>query len=380
MAGKKKWPPSLLHFRPRNLSYSRVNGVNHYFGPWDVEADAASPEAKASYGRFIASLAAGQTPAPSRAAPPATVADVAAAWWEHEAPRHAEKERDNYRLSLEPLLRLYGPTEASQFDAAALEVVQLAMASGSWLTPEEKEAGRISWCAGVVNKRISRIKTVWRWAERRRLVPAGAWSNIRILPGLRRNDRRVRHSPKRRAATWDEVRDVARHAPPAVRAVLLVMWWSGMRPAEAYTMTAGEIDTTGDLWIYRPDKHKTAHLGHARAVPLNRKAQAVLRPWLAKTDAPTLPLFRPKRRTDGHQALVYNDDSFAQAVKRSAARAGRKGVTAYCIRHSVKNRATRLCGLDAARSLLGQASLSSTAGYGDAADLELAKEAARRLC
>jgi hypothetical protein len=37
---------------------------------------------------------------------------------------------------------------------------------------------------------------------------------------------------------------------------------------------------TGDLWIYRPESHKTAYRGHVREIPLGPRAQEVLRPWL----------------------------------------------------------------------------------------------------
>jgi integrase len=371
VARQKKFPPSLCRHKGTGQAYVRLNGSNIYLGKYGTE------ESRAAYARLIAQLAAGQQPVPARAAPPATVADVICAWWEQEAPRLSEagREVENYRLSLAPLLTLYGPTDVSSFDAAALEVVQLAMASGQWRTPPVKGG----WCAGVVNKRVGRIKTVWRWAERRKLVPDGRWSNLRTLPGLRKNDRRVRHTTKRRPATWQEVKDVCRCCPPAVRTVLLLMWRTGARPAEIYTMTAAEIDTSEEFWTYRPAAHKTAWLGHTRAIPLNRKARSILAPWLRAVSSPDAILFRPVRRSDGHQAECYDEETFARAVNRSAQRAGHKGFTAYQIRHAVKQIVTRLAGLDSARALLGQASLASTAGYGEAADLELAKQAARRL-
>jgi integrase len=395
---KSKFPPSLLHHKGSGQAYVRVQGDNHYLGKWDVVRDEATPEARAAYVRLIAALASGQPVLPKRAAPPATVADVVALWWTHEAPKLSAsgRERDGYRLSLRPLLALYGPTDAVRFDAAALETLQTAMASGHWKDAAAREKLRgengkhavngtpplpEGWCAGVVNQRIGRIKTLWRWAERRGLVLAGSWANLRTVPGIRKNDSRARHAPRRRPATWQEVRDVARHARPPARSALLLCWWTGMRPAEAYTLTPGELDRTDPkLWVYRPAKHKTAWLGHARAVVLNRKAQSVLLPWLKNSPPADAVLFRPEVRTsDRYRAECYDGKTFARAVRRAAVRAGRKGVTSYMIRHAVKQRVTRLCGLDAARCLLGQASIGTTNNYGDAVDLEMAKEAARRL-
>ena len=35
-----------------------------------------------------------------------------------------------------------------------------------------------------------------------------------------------------------------------------------MRPSELCELTTGELDTSGEVWLYRPVHHKTAHHGH----------------------------------------------------------------------------------------------------------------------
>ena len=65
-------------------------------------------------------------------------------------------------------------------------------------------------------------------------------------------------------------------------------------------MRAGEIDRTGDVWLYRPAKHKTQHHGHTREVPIGPKAQAVLAPFL-KAD-PAAHLFSPAEADAAHRA------------------------------------------------------------------------------
>ncbi len=41
-----------------------------------------------------------------------------------------------------------------------------------------------------------------------------------------------------------------------------------MRPFEVCRMKVGEIDTTGEIWIYRPVKHKGTWRGHGKAAGL----------------------------------------------------------------------------------------------------------------
>jgi hypothetical protein len=41
-----------------------------------------------------------------------------------------------------------------------------------------------------------------------------------------------------------------------------------------------DIDRTGRVWVYKPERHKTEHRGQSREIYLGPKAQAVLTPWL----------------------------------------------------------------------------------------------------
>jgi integrase len=58
---------------------------------------------------------------------------------------------------------------------------------------------------------------------------------------------------------------------------------SGMRTCEVLVMRDADIDTTGDVWVYRPHRHKNRNRGKERVVFLGPQAQEVLRPWLPVT-------------------------------------------------------------------------------------------------
>jgi hypothetical protein len=45
-------------------------------------------------------------------------------------------------------------------------------------------------------------------------------------------------------------------------------------------MRTADLDTSGRVWVYVPESHKTEHHGKERKVYLGPAAQAVLRPWL----------------------------------------------------------------------------------------------------
>jgi integrase len=55
---------------------------------------------------------------------------------------------------------------------------------------------------------------------------------------------------------------------------------TGMRPGEVCKLTLGEVDRSGEVWVYRPHAHKTAYRGRGRAVPFGPKARALLTAFL----------------------------------------------------------------------------------------------------
>lgn len=398
MPRKAKFPPEIRPHPHSGQDRCWVNGRWVYLGP------TGSEEARQAYARLVAELSAGKpasSPAERRKTDTGpTVADVLCAWWLHAEQRYSAKGREleQFRISLRPLERLYGDTPAREFRAKHLETVLLAMAQGSWLNAEERasyEARCIpaAWSAGVCNRRLVRIRTLWKWAEKEELVPGGSYNHLLTVSGFAKNDQRVRHREKRKPPTWDQTRAVARHCPASVRAILLLHWWSGMRSEEVRTLRVGDVDTSAAVWLYSPRQHKTQHLDQQRIIPLGPKAQAVLRPWLerARQHGPDAYVFPPepgprRRRKDGSEGLrppydhrrCYSDQSYPRAVARAAAKAGVEGYWPYGNRHAFRMRIGREMGDEAARATLGHKHISTTEHYG-ARDLDLASEAARRL-
>jgi integrase len=378
MPRKPIYPPPVRHNKARNQDYVRIAGRQIYLGPHD------SDKARGAYARVLAEHAGGvKRPAPAGPAPPVSV--VVESWLTAEAPRYADRgrERGQFLRVLTPLVRLYGPSPAAAFGWAELAALQQALASGSWMTDAERgerlrRKQPVGWCARVVNRQVVRVRTVWRWAERAGLVPPGRYAHLLSVSGLRAGDARVRHHAPVKPASWDDVRRVARCCHPAARAILLLCWWTGCRPGEARVLRPRDLDRAGPVWLYRPHRHKNEHRGQSRIVPLNKRAQAVLGPWL-KAAAPDAYLFTPEPRRDGYRAALYTCFSLAQAIRRGGEKAGVAGLNLYRLRHSAKDRVTAQCGLDAARAFLGQKSILTTDGYGTTTDVRLAVEAAARL-
>lgn len=374
MPRKKKWPPTVFRHQS-GQDRVRIDGKDFYLGK------SGSDEARAAYARLIAEVAAGRPViSEAKAGPALSVRDVVAEWWGPAGPgaKYSERGREavQFRRALQPLLRLYGPTRADAFKADQLEALRGAMASGSWMTAQEREQSRQPcWCANRCNRMCGRIKTLWRWAERKGYVPDGRWAHLCALPGLGRNDASVRHTAARKACSWDELSLVLPHCVRPVRAILLLLWHTGMRPGDACLMRACDVERSGEVWVYRPATHKNDWRGQDRAVPLGPAAQKVLAPFLLETEGEAYVFVPVQRRAKDH----YGCDTFSQSVRRAALEAGVPDLHAYKIRHAYKARVTREMGMDAARAAMGQKSISSTNLYSSATDLKAASEVAKRL-
>jgi integrase len=62
--------------------------------------------------------------------------------------------------------------------------------------------------------------------------------------------------------------------------------YTGMRPGEVCKLTLDEVDRSGELWLYRPAQHKTAHHGKDRVIPFGPRARATITAFLIGDNPP----------------------------------------------------------------------------------------------
>lgn len=307
------------------------------------------------------------------------------------------KEPENIRFAVRPLAKLCGHTVAGAFGPIALKTVRDAMI-------------RENICRNEVNKRIGRIVRLFKWGVENELVAADVLQALKAVPGLRRGRSEARESDPVRPVPEAFVEALRPHVLPPVWEMIELQMLTGMRPGEAVLMRGCNLNTSGAVWTYEPDRHKTAWHGHKRTIFLGPQAQAVLRPWL-KSEL-TAYLFSPreavaqqfagrcvrqpkaqtfamlmkrdreeKRRQKRRPRQRYTTGSYGRAIARACQKADRAAHKAgpsipkesvivpswhpHQLRHNAATRLRKEFGLDVARVVLGHRSTAVTEIYAE---------------
>jgi integrase len=289
--------PAYRHHKARDLAVVTLDGHDRYLGPH------GSPESRREYDRLVGEWLAADRHAPpdpgAGATPGLTVDGLILRYWDFARGYYVRdgrpaRELDNIKDALRHLRRAYGPTPAASFGPLALKAVRAAMV----------DAGL---ARNTVNARLGKIRRLFKWAVADELVPPAVLEGLRAVAGLRAGRGGVRETAPVRPVDADRVAAVLPHVSAPVRAMIRVQELTGMRPGEVMSMRAGDLDRTGEIWVYRPGRHKTQDKGFSRAIPIGPRARAVLEPWLK--DDPSAYLFSPAE---------------AVRLRNEAARRGRK--------------------------------------------------------
>lgn len=387
-------PAYCLH-RASGQAIVRINGRDHYLGTYDTTSS------RAEYDRVVAEwLVSGR-----QSATPATrenhslfVNEVLLAYVEfvekhYSDGQHISTELANVKHALKIVKQLYGHTLAEQFGPLALKAIRQHMIEIQKLSRSE------------INKRIGRIKRVFKWAVSEELVPPSVHEGLRTVDGLRRGRTSARETAPVKPVDDTVVESTLKFTSPQVAAMIRLQRITGMRPGEVTMMRGGDIDQTDEVWVYRPTKHKTSHLGVRKEVPLGPKAQEILRPFLMR--ASDAYLFSPREAEDWRNAQRavnrnpnrktkifacelrawerrrakrrsrtspiqdnYNTISYRRAICHAIAKAKRAGITIphwhpHQLRHTRATEVRRRYGVEAAQVALCHARADVTEIYAE---------------
>jgi integrase len=277
--------PRLVHQLPKYRKHASGQAVvtlnNHdvYLGEY------GNATSRREYNRLTVEwLARGRTAPTTAAAASITVVELIAAYWTFAKGyyRHADGsptgEVDCIRSALRPMKKLYGDTLATDFGPLALAALRAEMI-------------KLGWVRTFINKQVYRIKRMFRWAVAQELVPAAIFEALRAVDGLREGRSDARESARVLPAPEAQVEAILPLVAPPVKAMIELQLLTGMRPGETVIMRSVDLDTSGPVWLYKPERHKGQHRGIARVIYLGKRAQEIVKPYLRTNTSEYL--FRP---------------------------------------------------------------------------------------
>jgi integrase len=353
-----KRDPKYACHKSSGQARTRHNNKTYYWGEY------GSPESRAKYNAFCASLWAGSDKPEVKARLPEPAPGERLKVWEivERFFQHADTyyQRDGVptgehlvvRWSLQPLYREYGNYPADQFGPKLLKELQAKLVTD-----------------GASRSRVNRVTRMvcrcYRWAASEELVSANVAMALRTVPALRAGRTAARECPPILPVSDQDVEATLPHLGDLVATMVRVQRLTGMRPGELLRMTAGAIDRNGDTWTYTPRAHKTLHHGRSRTVFIGPRAQEILLPLLLK--AGSGPIFSEHTVT-----------SYRRAVDRGCRRARVKVWSPNKLRHSLATEVRAKFGLEAAQVMLGHANANVTQVYAER-DADKGKAIARRI-
>ena len=212
--------PKYRHYKPKNLAVVRIDGRDHYLGPYN------SPESWEKYGRLLAERrSAGVAPSPARQAEPAdlTVAELILAYCRHAVAITAVPTVPRARVGKHPTRP---PAVEATLRRHARAGLRPQGAQGRPPAPVDSGLGR-----RTVNQRTARIVRAFRFAVENEMVPPRHQA-LKAVEGLKRGRSGAKESKTVKPVPYEHVAAVKPFLSRQLRAVVEVGWFTGMRSGE----------------------------------------------------------------------------------------------------------------------------------------------------
>ena len=304
----KRLNPSYRKHRASGQAVVTIDGRDHYLGPHGTKAS------HLEYDRLISLWLANGRRMPTPEAD-ITIMEMLAAWRRHALQHYRKNGRVtgevcNFDHAIRPLKLLYGAEPVRDFGPLKLQTIQSMLAKGY----HDPKRGDVAGLArGVVNGRVARIKRMFRWAVSQEMAPPSLAHALDAVRGLQRGRTDARETAPVMPVDDATVKATLPHLPPVVADMVRLQMLTGCRPHEVCDVRPCDVDRTGDVWQYRPERHKTEHHGRERVIFIGPAGQDVLRPYLLR-DAKAYLLYAGRQR-DGPAR-----PSCANAARRKCSR------------------------------------------------------------
>jgi integrase len=262
-------PKYRLH-RQSGQAITTIGGRDYLLGPHGTKAS------KIRYDQLIAEWLVNGRQLTVAVDDGLTVVELIARYWQFAQSHYVKNgkvtgEVGAVRAALKPLRALYGTTAAAEFGPIRLEALRGKMVD-------------LGWARGNINRSVNRVRRMFRWGVRKQLLPASVVEALNTVEGLRRGRSKARETAPISPVADASVCAVLPFMPVVVADMVRLQRLTGMRPAEVCLLRPCDLDRVGEIWLYRPESHKTEHQERERLIFIGPQAQAVLLEYLLRDD------------------------------------------------------------------------------------------------
>ncbi|MEX0655534.1 MAG: site-specific integrase [Phycisphaeraceae bacterium] len=363
-----------LHRHAKGQAFVKLNDRRHWLGRYD------DPASRERYDRLIAEwLANGrELPEPAHDPEPGatlTVSEVVLPYWRHVKRRYQPGKTSSIRQALRLVRRLYGREPVDSFGPKRLRVVRNRMIARGW-------------SRGYINEQVRWIRSTFKWAASHELCDERIYRRLQTVEALRKGEADVPEGRNVKPVPREHVRRVRHRLTRPVRGLIELQRLTAARANELVRLRAVDLDTSHDVWVYRPDAHKTAHHGKDRNIYFGPRAQRILRLFMGPGRPVDRPLFCPREaNAEGKRCGAegrrrpnqlptptksdrtindhYTTASYRRAIHRACKAAGVPQWSPHQLRHTAATAIRAKHGAEAAQVILGHSNLKITEIYAE---------------
>ena len=286
-------------------------------------------------------------------------------------------ESQNVKYAVEDLKALFGTLPVSEFGPKKLKAVREAMIAAGL-------------ARHTINDRIGRVKRIFKWAVSEELAPQNLAHALGSVDGLRMGRTAAKEKPRVKPVDDLVIVATVKHLSPVLGDMVRFQRLTGCRPGEVRRIKPCEIDRGGDVWIYRPARHKTQHHGKERTIFIGPRAQVILAPYLkrqrdsfcfspAESEKIRKAEVHTRRKSKVQPSQVdrrkanpryqpkdfYGSRSYNRAIERACTQAWVPRWSPNQLRHSAATEIRKQFGLEAAQVVLGHSRADVTQVYAE---------------
>lgn len=309
-----------------------------------------------------------------------TLSVMANAWLDHHEEIISYKNLSHYKSCLRVLCDMglastltkdFGPKKLKEF---------------------RSELVRRGYARSTVNQHVGRIKKMFRWGVSEEMVPPHVSQALYAVAGLRSGESCAPDPKRRRPATWERVQEITPFLSGVVVDMARLHWLTGMRSDNLCMLSMDQIDTSGDVWFYTPERHKTQWKGKGLRIPIGPEGQEIISRQAAgrKVFSPAASIawhiennpqyLKWSSRTPGDK---YTPNTYRQAILRAQARAAGIPVkrklptrgdferagwdfwTPYDLRNAAVTRLRQKYSIEQVRAYMGHSTVQATEIYSE---------------